>query len=171
MSYQSATACVKGLNAANYLGHSNWQIPDAPIFDPGCSFTGPQNNSFGWNCSASALGFCSTPLWLKAPNNAVVVPNIKAGPFSNPAPCVLVTNFPSPANRRRRMSFNSADQFIKNMTAAACLGQSKWQLPPADANCAASIVCSVVTAPFQSLFYTQLGLTPGTRKWCCLTSP
>jgi len=49
MSYQSATACVKGLNAANYLGHSNWQIPDAPIFDPGCSFTGPQNNSFGWN--------------------------------------------------------------------------------------------------------------------------
>ena len=29
-------------------------------------------------------------------------------------------------------------------------------------DCAASYLCSVTNAPFQSLFYTQLGLTPGT---------
>ena len=47
------------------------------------------------------------------------------------------------------------------MNAAAYLGQSNWQMPPTDGNCAAGYACSVVTAPFQSLFYTQLGLTPG----------
>ena len=60
------------------------------------------------------------------------------------------------------MNFNSADQFVKNMNAAAYLGQSNWQIPPVDPSCASSYLCSATTAPFQSLYYTQLGLTPGT---------
>src|SRR5580693_5313022 len=50
MSYQAAAAWVQAMNAANYLGHSNWQIPTSPLVDSNCSFIGPQNNSFGWNC-------------------------------------------------------------------------------------------------------------------------
>ncbi len=59
------------------------------------------------------------------------------------------------------MNFNSAVQFIQNMNAAAYLGQSNWEMPPVDPNCAASYLCSVTNAPFQSLYYNQLGLKPG----------
>ena len=55
----------------------------------------------------------------------------------------------------------AADQFVKNMNTAAYLGQANWQLPPVDPSCAASYLCSA-NAPFQGLYYNQLGLTPGT---------
>ncbi|MGD0869754.1 MAG: IPT/TIG domain-containing protein [Bryobacteraceae bacterium] len=84
MSYQAATAWVKAMNAANYLGHTNWQLPTTPLADSGCNFTGPQANSFGFNCSASALGWLYyNALSLTAPNTAVPIPNNTAGPFSN----------------------------------------------------------------------------------------
>jgi uncharacterized protein (TIGR03437 family) len=84
MSYQSAAAWVAAMNAANYLGHTNWQLPTTPLADSGCGFVGPQNNSFGYNCSASALGsLYFNALGLKAPNTAVPIPNNMAGPFSN----------------------------------------------------------------------------------------
>src|ERR1019366_8832854 len=72
------------MNASNYLGHSNWQIPTTPIRDNGCGFIGPQNNSFGFNCLAGAMGsLYYTALGFAAPNTAVPIPNNTAGPFSN----------------------------------------------------------------------------------------
>ena len=84
MSYQAAAAWVAAMNASNYLGHSNWQIPTTPIRDNGCGFIGPQNNSFGFNCLAGAMGsLYYTALGFAAPNTAVPIPNNTAGPFSN----------------------------------------------------------------------------------------
>ncbi len=253
MSYQAAAAWVTAMNAADYLGHSNWQIPTSPIRDSTCGFIGPQDNSFGWGCSASAFGSLYNSLGLSAPATAVPVPNMAVGPFSNFQPALywsgtsllqptgdtaccgtfsfnsgwqgsnIASNFlflipmipgkipgtpassgtglqvnpggqtvydpianvtwladanlpasntfgmsrcttPSPqkcVSQDGALNFNSAAQFIADMNAAAYLGQSKWQMPPTDGNCAAGYLCSVTTAPFQSLFYNQLGLTPG----------
>jgi uncharacterized protein (TIGR03437 family) len=255
MSYQAAAAWVKAMNALNYLGHSNWQLPVSPIMDPTCSFVGPQNNSFGWGCTASALGSLYISLGLSAPGSAIPPATISSAPFSNVQPalywtqtsliqptgdigCCATFSFNSgwqgsnitsnllyllpmiqgkipgtPAasgagleinpggqtvydpvsgvtwlangnlaasnsfglapckapgnpnlcvNNDGAMNFNSADQFIKNMNAAAYLGQSNWQMPPADMDCAASYLCPGTTAPFQDLYYNQLGLAPGT---------
>src|ERR1039457_3314586 len=69
MGYQAAAAWVNAMNAANYLGHTNWQLPTNPLADSGCGFIGPQNNSFGFGCSASALGsLYYNALGLKPPN-------------------------------------------------------------------------------------------------------
>ena len=255
MRYQSAAAWVAAMNTANYLGHSNWQIPTSPIVDPSCSFVGPQMNSFGWGCSASAFGSLYNALGLSAPNTAVPASTINVGPFINfqpdlywtqtslPQPtgdvgCCATISFNSgwqgsniapnflfllpmiqgkiagapPASgmglqvnpggqtvydpianvtwlananlaasntfglplcnapgspklcvsANGAMNWDSANQFVQNMNAAAYLGQSNWQLPTADPACAAGYACSVTTAPFQSLYYTQLGLAPGT---------
>jgi uncharacterized protein (TIGR03437 family) len=84
MSYQAAAAWVTAMNAANYLGHTNWQLPTTPSSDKTCPFTGPHGESFGFNCSESALGsLYYNALGLKAPNTAVPIPNNTAGPFSN----------------------------------------------------------------------------------------
>jgi hypothetical protein len=84
MSYQAAAAWVAALNAANYLGHADWQLPTTPSSDSSCPFTGPHGESFGFNCMASALGsLYYNVLGLKAPNTAVPIPNNTAGPFSN----------------------------------------------------------------------------------------
>jgi uncharacterized protein (TIGR03437 family) len=83
MSYQAAAAWVAAMNAANYLGHTNWQLPTTPITDSGCGKVGPQNNSFGFGCTLNALGSVYyTSLGLKAPNTAVPIPGSTAGPFS-----------------------------------------------------------------------------------------
>ena len=85
MSYQAAAAWVAAMNAANYLGHNNWQVPTTPSTDnTGCTFTGPNGNSFGFDCSAGALGSVyNNALGLKAPSTAVPIPNYTIGPFSN----------------------------------------------------------------------------------------
>ena len=85
MSYQAATAWVAAMNAANYLGHSNWQVPTTPLIDnTGCSFTGTNGNSFGFDCAGGALGYLyNNALGLKAPNSAVSIPSYTIGPFSN----------------------------------------------------------------------------------------
>ena len=78
MSYKSAAAWVQAMNAANYLGNTNWQLPTTPLADSGCGFVGPQNNSFGYGCSASALGsLYYNALGLKSPNTAVPIPTIR----------------------------------------------------------------------------------------------
>ena len=33
MNYGAAAAWVAAMNAANYLGHGNWQLPTTPLFD------------------------------------------------------------------------------------------------------------------------------------------
>ena len=87
MNYASALAWVAAMNAANYLVHTNWQLPTTPITDKGCREVGPQDNSFGFNCSLGALGsLYYNALGLKAPNTAVPIPNNQVGPFSNLQP-------------------------------------------------------------------------------------
>jgi len=36
MNYGAAVAWVAAMNAANYLGHSNWQLPTTPLVDNTC---------------------------------------------------------------------------------------------------------------------------------------
>jgi uncharacterized protein (TIGR03437 family) len=112
MSYQAAAAWVAAMNAANYLGHTNWQLPTTPLADSGCGFVGPQNNSFGYNCSASALGsLYFNALGLKAPNTAVPIPNNMAGPFSNFQPyCYWSQTTPPNGTGYGSFSFNSGFQ-------------------------------------------------------------
>ncbi len=87
MDYQSAAAWVNAMNAANYLGHSNWQLPTTPTFDPGCGKKGPNGNSFGYGCSASAFGsLYYNALGLHAPSTAVPIPADDVGPFTNLQP-------------------------------------------------------------------------------------
>jgi uncharacterized protein (TIGR03437 family) len=84
MQYKGAQAWVAAMNAANYLGHSDWQIPTTPASDSGCGKTGPNGNSFGFNCTLGALGsLYYSEFGLKAPNTAVSIPPIMAGPFIN----------------------------------------------------------------------------------------
>ncbi len=86
MDYASATAWVLAMNNANYLGHSNWQLPTTPFLDGSgkCPKIGTNGSSFGFGCSSGALGsLFYNALGLQAPNTAVPIPNIPAGPFSN----------------------------------------------------------------------------------------
>ena len=84
MSYQAAEAWVNAMNAANYLGHANWQLPTTPSLDAGCTKTGPGGNNFSFGCAASAFGsLYYKALGFAAPNTAVPIPNNTVGPFSN----------------------------------------------------------------------------------------
>ncbi|MFI5091390.1 MAG: hypothetical protein ACHP7P_15220, partial [Terriglobales bacterium] len=84
MDYASAAAWVAAMNAAGYLGHTNWRLPTTPSTDSTCPFTGPHGNSFGFGCVACALGsLYYSALGLKAPNTAVPIPSNTVGPFTN----------------------------------------------------------------------------------------
>jgi hypothetical protein len=84
MNYESATAWIAALNAANYLGHSNWQLPTTPFHDHECPEKGPSGESFGFGCDSGALGYLYyTALGFQAPNTAVPIPPNRVGPFSN----------------------------------------------------------------------------------------
>ena len=110
MSYQAAAAWVAAMNAANYLGHSNWQVPATPSVDTGCSFMGPANN-FGFDCAAGALGsLYYAALGLKTPNTAVPIPNYTIGPFSNFQPYYYWSGTPGTIGGYATFSFNSGFQ-------------------------------------------------------------
>jgi hypothetical protein len=97
MNYTSAVAWVQGMNAANYLGHSDWQMPTAPLKDPDCSGTGPApyRENFAFGCDTGALGYLYyTGLGLKAPNTAVPIPPNKVGPFRNLQPNIYWSGSP-----------------------------------------------------------------------------
>jgi hypothetical protein len=86
MNYTSAMAWVQGMNDANYLGHSDWQLPTAPLKDPDCSGTGPAHyrEGFAFGCDEGALGYLYyIALGYKAPNTAVPIPPNTVGPFTN----------------------------------------------------------------------------------------
>ena len=58
------------------------------------------------------------------------------------------------------MNWDSADQFVTNMNAGTgYLGQTNWELPPVDSNCATFYNCA--NSPLGELFYGQLGLSAG----------
>jgi uncharacterized protein (TIGR03437 family) len=86
MNYQAAAAWVVAMNAANYLGHSDWQLPTTPLIDKTCPKVGPNGGSFGFGCTAGALDSLYNGLGLKAPNTAVAIPGNTVGPFSNVQP-------------------------------------------------------------------------------------
>ncbi|HJT88220.1 MAG TPA: IPT/TIG domain-containing protein [Bryobacteraceae bacterium] len=83
MRYQSAVAWVAAMNAAQYLGHADWQLPTTPSIDHNCGRTGPNGDSFGFGCTAGALDTVYNAAGLKSPNTAVPIPNNTVGPFSN----------------------------------------------------------------------------------------
>lgn len=86
MNYGAAAAWVAAMNAANYLGQSNWQLPTTPLLDGDCGKTGPNGQSFGFGCTAGALDTIYNNVGLKSPNTAVPIPANGAGPFSNLQP-------------------------------------------------------------------------------------
>ena len=111
MRYEAAVAWVKAMNAANYLGHSNWQLPTTPSLDSGCGRTGPNANSFGFGCSASAYGsLFYNGLGLQAPNSAVSVPRNSVGPFSEFQPYLYWSQTSAGGNGYASFSFNSGFQ-------------------------------------------------------------
>lgn len=108
MRYQAAAAWVAAMNAASYLGHTNWQLPTTPIVDSDCGFVGPQNNSFGFDCAAGALGsLYYVALGLKAPNTAVPIMSSAAGPFSNFQPYLYWSQTNVNGTGNGTFSFNS----------------------------------------------------------------
>jgi hypothetical protein len=86
MRYTAAAAWVGAMNAANYLGHNNWQLPTTPLTDHNCGKTGPNGASFGFGCTAGALASLYNGLAFTAPSTAVPIPANTAGPFSNLQP-------------------------------------------------------------------------------------
>jgi hypothetical protein len=61
------------------------------------------------------------------------------------------------------MSHTTAEAWIQGMNDAAYLGQTSWELPPTEAmdpSCNAGFDCT--GSPMGELFYSELGLTPGT---------
>ena len=111
MSYQAAAAWVAAMNAAHYLGHTDWQLPTSPMVDAGCSFVGPQMNGFGWNCSASALGsLYYGGLGINAPATAVPIPGNTVGPFANFQPYLYWSQSSVAQKGFATFSFNSGFQ-------------------------------------------------------------
>jgi uncharacterized protein (TIGR03437 family) len=86
MNYGAAAAWVAAMNAANYLGHSNWQLPTTPLVDNTCGKTGPTGQNFGFGCTAGALDTIYNSVGLKPPNTAVPIPANTVGPFGNVQP-------------------------------------------------------------------------------------
>jgi uncharacterized protein (TIGR03437 family) len=79
-----AAAWVQAMNAANYLGHTNWQIPTAPVLDSTCPLIGGQGGSFAFGCTSSALAsLYYNALGLQIPNTAVPIPTAATGPFNS----------------------------------------------------------------------------------------
>src|ERR1017187_2816797 len=75
MNYPTAAAWVAAMNAANYLGHNNWQLPTTPLNDKTCGKTGPTGQNFGFGCTAGALASLYNTLGVKPPNTALPIPN------------------------------------------------------------------------------------------------
>jgi len=125
MNYQTAAAWVAAMNAANYLGHGNWQIPTTPINDKTCGRTGPTGNSFGFGCTAGALASMYNALGVKSPNTAVPVPNIPAGPFINLQPYL----YWSSSNGGSPQSGNATFSFATGWQGANTLPNFLYLLP------------------------------------------
>jgi uncharacterized protein (TIGR03437 family) len=86
MNYGAAAAWVAAMNAANYLGRSDWQLPTTPTVDKTCPKVGPTGDSFGFGCTLGALDSLYNALGLKPPNTAVPISGNTAGPFRNLQP-------------------------------------------------------------------------------------
>lgn len=56
MDNQTALDLITALKDAAYLGVTTWQLPDATTTDYSCAEIGPNNATFGPDCSKSAMG-------------------------------------------------------------------------------------------------------------------
>ncbi len=111
MNYQAAVEWVKAMNGAAYLGHTDWQLPTTPPIDRTCGKTGPNGDSFGFNCVASAMGsLYYNSLGLKAPHTAVPIPSNTVGPFSNFQPSLYWSQTSAGSNGYFTFSFNNGFQ-------------------------------------------------------------
>jgi hypothetical protein len=109
MNYESAEAWLTAMNNANYLGHSDWQLPTTPFTDPSCAEKGKPGNSFGFGCDANALGYLyHTALGFQAPNTAVPIPPNQVGPFRNFQPNLYWSHSPGGGLRCNVAVFNFA---------------------------------------------------------------
>jgi hypothetical protein len=139
MSYQSAAAWVQAMNATNYLGHTNWQLPTTPFNDSSCPVTGPNGGSFGFTCSSSALGsLYYNALGLRAPNTAVRIPNEMVGPFSSFQPYIYWSQSSAGLSGYYTFSFNSgydgANTAFNYLYALPMIQGKMSDTPPASGN-------------------------------------
>ena len=110
MTYTTALQWVYALNHANngsgYLGHTNWQLPVTPPVDTTCSSTGPNGNSFGANCTGSALGnLFYTDLTRTFPNSVVPGFTNTIGLFRNLQPSLYWTSQAQSGGGQKTYSF------------------------------------------------------------------
>ena len=76
MSHTTAQNWINGMNAAAYLGHTNWQLPPIPASD-----------TCGFNCTDNPMGILFyNQLHLTQGTPAVATPDIQVGPFSHLQP-------------------------------------------------------------------------------------
>ncbi len=105
MIYTSAVEWVAALNSIQYLGHNNWQLPATPPIDATCSATGTLGNSFGANCTGSALGnLFYIGLTRTFPNSIVPAFTNVITPLQNLQPSLYWTSQPQ-AGGQKTFSF------------------------------------------------------------------
>ncbi len=116
MNYATAVRWVAAMNAsdggAGYLGHHNWQLPTAPDTDRTCKLTGRHGESFGFNCSGSALGsLYYASLGLREPDSAVPSSQNRVGPFQNFQPYLYWSKSPPADPKQGFVSFSFSTGF------------------------------------------------------------
>jgi hypothetical protein len=111
MNYATAVRWVAAMNASNhgagYLGHNHWQLPTVPDTDKTCALTGRHGESFGFNCSASALGsLYYVSLGLREPDSAVQSSRNQVGLFRNFQPYLYWSSSPAADPKQGFVSFS-----------------------------------------------------------------
>jgi hypothetical protein len=111
MDYATAIRWVSAMNALDhgvgYLGHNNWQLPTTPATDPSCARTGRHGESFGFNCSASALGsLYYVSFALREPDSVVQAMTNTTGPFKNFQPYLYWSKSPAADPKQGFVSFS-----------------------------------------------------------------
>jgi hypothetical protein len=111
MDYATAIRWVIAMNefdhGAGYLGHNNWQLPTTPAVDASCARTGRHGESFGFNCSGSALGsLYYVSFGLREPDSAIQALMNRVGPFRNFQPYLYWSKSPAADPKQGFVSFS-----------------------------------------------------------------
>ena len=154
MNYETARAWINAMNTyqdptinhVGYLGHSDWQLPSAPLKDPDCSGTGPKpyREGFAFNCDAGALDYLYKALGFTAPATAVPIPPNTVGPFSNFQPNVYWSDSAGGGLTCTIANFN----FANGAQGGGCGGDFGSVLPMIDGE--------ISGAPAHSTFYDSV---------------
>ncbi|HLJ73847.1 MAG TPA: hypothetical protein VKU62_04635, partial [Thermoanaerobaculia bacterium] len=100
MKYATAFQWLAALNASNYIGHNNWQLPASLSIDTTCGATGPSGSSFGAGCMGSAMpSLYYKALGLQFPDTAVPIPSQTTGPFTNFQPYLYWSDTENPNSK------------------------------------------------------------------------